>query len=133
MTTYLGGRMTGLSYNEMNDWREEATKLFHQFDIKTINPVVYYNFEMDKNFTDKECILFDLTAVRKSDVILVNLNHDSIGTAIELYEAFKSGIPVIGFNAHDNIHPWMKECCYKICNDLDDAVNYIASYYNGIL
>lgn len=133
MTVYEAGRMTGLSYNEMNDWREEATKLFNQYDIKTINPVTYYNFEMDKNFTDKECMLFDLTAVNKSDIILVNLHYDSIGTAIELYEAYKSNKPVIGFGAHENLHPWMKECCYKICDDLIDAVNYITSYYNGIL
>lgn len=135
MTIYLGGAMQGLTYKEMNDWREQVSLYFNRcnINIKTINPVDFYNFEIDRNFTDKECMLFDLTAVKKSDLLLVNLNHDSIGTAIEMYEAYKSGIPVVGFNAHDNLHPWMKECCYKICNNLENAIEYIANFYETIL
>ena len=133
MTCYMAGAMQNLSHEEMNNWREEATYYLEKHNIKTINPVDYYNFQMEKNFTDKECMLFDLTAVKHSDLILVNLNYDSIGTAIELYDNFKSGRPVIGFGAHENLHPWMRECCFKICDTLTDAVDYIASYYNTIL
>lgn len=136
MTIYLAGAMQGLTCEEMNKWREQADYYFSQAGganrYKTINPVDFYNFTINQNFTDKECMLFDLTAVRKSDVILANLNKDSIGTAIELYESFSKGIPVIGFDAHNNLHPWVKECCFKICNSLEDAITYIKEYYGDI-
>jgi nucleoside 2-deoxyribosyltransferase len=134
MKIYLAGAMSGLTYEEMNNWREEADIKLRRFNIKSINPVSFYNSEIDPTtFTDRECMLFDLVAVKKSDLILVNLNHNSIGTAIELYESYKSGIPVIGFNSIENTHSWMKECCYKICDNLDNAVRYISDYYNRIL
>ena len=125
--------MSGLTFQEMNEWRVEAEIILGEHNIKTINPVLFYNFEMEPNFTDKECMLFDLTAVRNSNVILVNLHKNSVGTAIELFDANGKQIPVIGFNASKDLHPWMRECCYKICDDLYSAVNYIVDYYASFM
>lgn len=67
---------------------------------------------------------FDLRKVRRSDVILVNLNNirKSIGSCIEVYEAYKSNIPVIGFlddklpidELTALIHPWIYFCVDRI-------------------
>jgi nucleoside 2-deoxyribosyltransferase len=135
MKIWLAGKMSGLTYHQMNDWRVIATNLLKNKSdrIHTINPVSYYNFEMDKNeYTEKEIMKFDLQMVKNSDLILVNLeNPDSIGTAIELFSASEVyGIPVIGFGIGDKEpHPWMLLCIDKICNQLNDAVNYIGDYY----
>lgn len=81
--------------------------------------------------------------VKNSDVILVNLNNirRSIGTCIEIYEAFRSDIPVIGFIDEelpieamiDLIHPWIYYCVDRIetgKGSMLSACQYIKEYYN---
>lgn len=133
MTVYLAGPMTGLSFEEMNRWRKKAENLLSQHNIQTINPVKFYNFSMGTNtFTNKECYKFDLTVVRNSNVILVKLDRNSIGTAIELYDATNNRTPVIGFETNDQTHPWMIENTDKLCKTLEDAIDYIVSYYGAV-
>ena len=134
MQCYLGGAMSGLTFNEMNEWRVEAKEQLEDRHIKAINPVVYYNFEMNPDeFTNHECISFDLTAVKHSDVILVNLEHNSIGTAIELFQAHELHIPIVGFNYNNDTHPWIKELVDVFCNNLNEAISYITTYYATIM
>jgi len=134
---YLAGKMSGLTFESMNNWRVEADKLLKDesyTSIHTINPVSFYNFEMSPDsYTDKEVMKFDLKMVADSDVILVNLSDpNSIGTAIELYSAHDIlNKPVIGFGLNNNnpCHPWMKLCLTKECKSLPDAIDYIIDYY----
>jgi len=132
---YLAGAMSNLSFEEMNNWRVKATKLFKQYpdNIHTINPVVHYNFEMDRNsYTDKEVKEFDLYHIKNSNIILVNLDHpNSIGTAIELECASRFwNIPIIAFGGENYfVHPWIKECVIKYCENLEEAVEHIVEYY----
>lgn len=135
-TVYEAGKMSGLTLEQMNNWRIEATELLNLYSnnrIHTINPVDYYNFEMDRNtYTDKEVMEFDLQMVKHSNLILVNLEYpDTIGTAIELFASARIwDIPVIGFGI-DKIdpHPWMKLCLTKTCKTLEEVVIYIVEYY----
>lgn len=130
---YLAGKMSGLTYEEMNAWRVKASMLFegYDYDIHTLNPVDFYNFEMDKNtYTEREVKRFDLGLVRSSDVILVNLDHpNSIGTAIEIHESYDNWkIPVIGFGTTVN-HPWIMVSLDKQCETLEEAVEHIVTFY----
>lgn len=132
---YLAGAMSNLSFEEMNDWRVKATKLFKQYpdNIHTINPVVHYNFEMDSStYTNHEVKEFDLYQVKNSNMILVNLDHpNSIGTAIELECASRFwNIPVIAFGGENYfVHPWVELCLDKRCHSLEEAVEHIIEYY----
>jgi len=103
-------------------------------EVKMINPVEYYNFEMDlTNISEKEIKDFDLTAVRKSDIVLVNFNYpDSIGTAQELQVAEDNHIPIIAFGT-EKAHPWMELNVSKRCTTLEEAVEYIVEFYLPIL
>lgn len=135
MKIFLSGAMSGLDKEQYNSWRIKAEKLFKHYNnsIIVINPATYYNFDMDINsYTDREIREFDLNAVRNSNVVLVNLSTDSIGTSNEEREAEIHNIPIIGFAPHNNIHPWMKEPCNKICDTLQEAVEYIVTYYSEI-
>jgi len=134
---YLAGKMSGLSFDEMNNWRKEITALLKDKTdtskpLNIINPVHYYNFEMDRStYTDKEVMEFDLWAVRNSKLIIVNFDYpDSIGTAIELYEATQKQIPVIAYGGLDvDVHPWIKQCVTKWCETMEDVVEYIVDFY----
>lgn len=131
---YLCGKMSGLTFEAMNNWRVEATKLLNEeifVPIHTINPVDFYNFEMNPNsYTENEIKKFDLHMVKASDLILVNLDFpDSIGTAMELCMAHDVwDKPVIGFGENKS-HPWMELCVSKRCDSLKEAVRYIANFY----
>ncbi len=137
MKAYLAGKMSGLTFEEMNNWRVEASKMLIEKSnnrIHVINPCSYYNFQMDKDtYTEKEVMKFDLNMVKQSNIILVNLKHpDTIGTAIELFGSSEIwDIPVIGFGETIKYpcHPWMKLCLTKECKVLEDAVDYIIDFY----
>lgn len=128
--------MSGLTFEQMNEWRQEAKKLLGD-DFTTINPVEFYNFELDpKTYTDREVKDFDLTAVKSSDIILVNFEYpDTIGTAIEIDRAYSVwDKPVIAYGGDLlKVHPWMRESITKYSDTLIEAVQFIKDYYLPIL
>lgn len=139
MKVYLAGSMSGLSFTQMNAWREKAKEFFSSYDVlvQTFNPCDYYNFENDKllKATDEEIMEFDIyTLVKHSNVILVNLAHPgSIGTAIECHDAKEwFHIPVIAFGTKDEYnktHPWVKAAINKYFTNSEDAIDYIVQFY----
>ena len=146
MKIWLAGKMSGLTFDQMNAWRINATRLLRiasDNKIQTINPCDYYNFKMSPNtYTENEVMEFDLHMVKASDLILVNLeNPNSIGTAIELYYAHDIlNKPVIGYGLNETnlchplnetnlCHPWMKLCLTKECKTLEQAIDYIVNFY----
>ena len=55
---YLAGKMSGLTFEQMNGWRVKASELLtlHNDNIHVENPCSFYNFELDPStFSDKEC------------------------------------------------------------------------------
>jgi len=131
---YLAGKVTGISYEEANTWRINAERLLRissDNQIHTINPVDFYNFNMNPNtYTENEIKKFDLHMVKRSDLTIVNLDFsDSIGTAMEICMAHDVwDKPVIGFGKNKS-HPWMELCITKRCETLEEAVRYIVDYY----
>jgi ACT domain-containing protein len=132
---YEAGKMSGLTLEQMNSWRIKAKELFKQYsdDILTINPVDFYNFEMDRStYTEHEVKFFDLYQVKNSNIILLNLDYpDSIGTAIEVHEAHDNWkIPVIAFGGENVfVHPWIELSITKRCKTLEEAVEHIIEFY----
>lgn len=125
-------------------WRKEASEYFEKYtdNFQTINPTDFYQYGENYHKTDKEIFRFDLRNVDHSDIVLVNLNdiRKSIGSCIEIYEAYKNNIPVIGFIEDDltveeiikQIHPWIYCCVDRIetgKESLYKTINYIIDYY----
>ena len=83
-----------------------------------------------EKITEGEIRRFELYSLKKSDLVLVNFNAPrSIGTAQELAVANENGIPVIGVNEANEIHPWLLECVDKMFDNMSDALFYIENYY----
>ena len=140
LVVYLAGKMSGLTHEEMSEWRTKATNLLIDACCNTYtrvivnNPVEYYNFEEPIHQSEKEVMDFDLHLVQQSDVVLVNLDglDSSIGTSIELYACSKMGIPVIAFGSDKNywaVHPWVSTCISRKEDSLEGAVNYLRDFY----
>ena len=138
---YLAGAMSGLSFEEMNHWRETTKKRLKQmgnlvdYKLSVINPVDFYNFESKNYQSEEEVEDYDLAHVISSDVIIVNLEglNTSVGTIIELHDAnYHHKIPVIALGnkkLYDNLHPWIKRDITRFEENIDDVVMYIKSFY----
>lgn len=138
---YEAGKMSGLTFEEMNNWRVKLKKKllnvaeFANYSITVINPVDFYNFEEKRHQSEKEIEDYDLAHVISSDIIIVNLEglDNSDGTKIEIYEAnYNRKIPVIAFGnrkLYNNLHPWIKNAITRVENSIDEVVKYIKEFY----
>ena len=138
---YTSGAMSGLSLDEMTKWRRNFKnaiifsdyKDYDDFEKKPVffDPTLYYLPTENYHKSEREAMEFDLYNLRRSDLVVVNLNKlDSVGTIMELILAKEYKIPVIAFGAGgQNIHPWISECCTRICDDMREAVNHVIDFY----
>jgi nucleoside 2-deoxyribosyltransferase len=127
--------MSNISPEEASKWRKKAKHLLDVFEINSIDPTYFYNFDLaPPTYTDKEVMEFDLAAVLCSDLILINLDFpDSVGTSVEAFYAYRIlNKPVLGFGKNSNIHPWLQACLVKQFETLESIIEYIASYYKPI-
>lgn len=127
---YLCGPIMDELDHQARDWRLSAmTLLDKQFLL--LDP-------MRRNFKDREVdsaneiVEFDLQDVRDADIILVNYNKASIGTAMEVfYASHNLGKFVVAFSPFDfqNCNPWMVRFCTKILPSLERAAEYINTHF----
>lgn len=140
LVIYECGKMSGLSFDEMNNWRANMKVALIQIaensgcNITVVNPVDYYNLQEVKHQSELEIMNYDLSRVKKSDLLVVNLEglDTSIGSIIECYEAYKSGIPVLAFGSqidYGKLHPWIKCCITRHDKNYRECINYINDFY----
>ena len=140
MTIYLAGKMGGLSDSEMKKWRNllksELEKYSDMANYKTnvVSPCDYFNFNEQRYQSEQEIMKFDLSLVKNSDIVIVNTNglSSSIGSIIEVYEAWKNDIPVIAYDENGDyrtIHPWLKCCITRADSCVIDICEYIKDFY----
>lgn len=140
LTIYLAGEMGGLSDSEMKQWRNllksELEKYSDMANYKTnvVSPCDYFNFNEQRYQSEQEIMKFDLSLVKNSDIVIVNTNglSSSIGSIIEVYEAWKNDIPVIAYDENGDyktIHPWLKCCITRADSCVIDICEYIKYFY----
>ena len=132
---YMAGGMGGLTLEEQMEWRSDIEKKIKFESCSEITyffqPPYYYQPNGTAHRTEREARDFDLYRLKHSDVVIVNFNvPNSIGTAQELAIAHEYRIPVIGLNENnDELHPWLQECCTRICKTREELVNHIVNFY----
>lgn len=122
------------NFDECNQWRLNIKGAISDIDygVAVINPNDHFNFlNSDEYESEREIMEYDLYQVKDSDLIICNFNDPkSIGSACELAIAHEKRIPIIGLNEeHKNIHPWLKEFCIRIFDDIDYLIAYIDRHY----
>ena len=133
LTIYLSGPIMDENAGHAREWRESARAILSP-KFRLLDP-------MRRKFTDRqvdssnEIVEFDLQDVRDADIILVNYNKPSIGTAMEVfYAAHDLGKFVISFSpfSFENCSPWMVKHSTKILNSLEAACSYIDEHFGTI-
>ena len=129
-TVYLSGKMSGLSKEEMSEWREKAADELIEANFNILNPV---NTDFGANASDREIIDSNDYQIRHSDLLLVELYYEqiSIGTICEIVEARRQGKPVIAWGTAYNIvnHPHVRGRITRHFEFLVDAVQYVIENY----
>ncbi len=127
---YLCGPVMDESEGLARAWREVAKRQLGR-DFVMLDP-------LRRNFRDREVdsaneiVEFDLQDVRDADIILVNYNKPSIGTAMEVFHASHNlGKFVVAFSpfTFKDSSPWMVRFCTKILPSLDEALAYIREHF----
>ena len=133
---YLAGKMSGLTFFEMNRWRvvmkEQLTIAASDIcNVRIINPTDYYNFENIRHKSEEEVMDYDLDHVKSSDILIINLDkvQTSPGTIVEIHTAWELGIPVLAFGNNDALHPWIKRMIRRTDDTLEELVDYIKDFY----
>ena len=112
------------------EWRKTAAKKLGRA-FKLLDP-------MRRNFKDREVdsaneiVEFDLQDIRNADLLLVNYNKPSIGTAMEVfYASHNLGKFVVAFSpfTFKDSSPWMVRYCTKILPSLDASIRYIKAHF----
>lgn len=131
---YLCGPILSRSTEEANAWRKLATKrLSKKFTI--LDP-------MRRQFSDSdmlgvnEIVQMDKKDVEEADILLVNYNcarqeTTLCGTAMEMLLAHQLGKYVVAFSdlPVEKRSPWMTYHSTRICDSLEDALNYINKHF----
>lgn len=136
---YLAGPISGLAFDEANDWRSETEAKFAAVGIDSASPLRFKDFLKDElkvkdNYThplatSKGIYTRDKFDVSRSDVILVNFigaEKVSIGTVIELGWADMLNKPVViatDNGIHD--HAMISEIAGYIVGSLDEAIQTV--------
>lgn len=120
-------------------WRDKAKKFFENYypDFEIFSPIDFYDPHNLNYKSEKEAMLYRMTAVQKSGIVLVNLRDldKSLTTSDEILFAYLNRIPVIGFYIDGNlsdIHPQKREQINRIETGkraLTNALDYIVNYY----
>jgi len=134
MKVYLSGGIGGLTFEEANKWRSEATEQLREFGIQVLNPLRGRMFEAEvidnADFNPNELVHRDLRDMRQCDLVLARLDVPSIGTTMEIWHTyFVEHKPVILVSNNRNIqnHPWIQVACTKVFDKQDKAIEYIVT------
>lgn len=137
---YTAGKMAGLSFGEMMDWREKIHKLIKMkadSKIKFIHPPNYFLPGYYPKENEGKVKEWDINQVRNSDIVIVNLDgvNSSAGTHFELsmVDAINSmtdrHIFVVSVGEEENgLHPWIADSIHYRAKSFEDAAEYIVTY-----
>lgn len=131
---YAAGAMTGLTWEQQFEWRDEFAASIHNATNKwhVFNPCLHSSDIKEFEMNERESMEYDLFHLLRSDIVIVNFKYNagSVGTLMEMGAAYTHNIPIIGLNEDDEkLHPWQQEMCLKIFTDYNKMFNYIVNHF----
>ena len=144
---YLAGKMTGLSYQVMKEWRvTAAVKLkaagftiidpTDQIDREEFTKTIHYDRDMGAyNLPATEVVDVNVYHMRRADIILAEFMFQevSLGTVGEVIVAARElHKPVIAWGDNGAVsHAWVRRHLTAHRKQLEDAINFIIDVYRG--
>jgi nucleoside 2-deoxyribosyltransferase len=128
LTLYLAGPINGCTDSEALDWRNAATQaLSESYKIKS---------PMDRDYRGREddnvdaIVYGDLRDIRDADVLLVNAERPSWGTAMETFYAHREKRYVVVV-CPGSVSPWLRFHSAVVCASWDEAFAHLREYHRA--
>lgn len=154
---YLAGPITGLTYDDAQDWRDDAARVLEEHGIEALSPLrgkdylrplgtlddagdmTKSAYAMNKEWplsTPKGITMRDHNDVRNADAVLAYLKGAekvSVGTVMEIAWAFAYRVPsiVVYEDGNPHQHAMINESSGLVLDDLDLAIRCILTIVHG--
>ena len=140
---YLGGRISGLTYDEAIAKRSEAKKVLSKhFDIldplrdktilKTVGKIdrkITKDTVRESEITPKDIVHRDLKDLREADYLLVLTGDEaSFGTMIEWGYMLALGKPIFVVASKD-FGPWQRETATRVEPSIEEICNWLIKFW----
>lgn len=137
-TVYLAGPITGLTYDEGQDWRTTLEVMFRDVGMRALSPLRGKSYlktfgKLEDQYigvhplSDQKGITTrDRNDCMRSDVVIANFlgaERVSIGTVLECAWADAARVPLIVVMEEENVHQhaMIREVAGYVVDNLDDA------------
>lgn len=141
IVAYLAGCMSELlkqgRYDEATGWRIRCKGRFNDVGIKVFDPTKnsLEHYQHPPHYS-KGVVRQNEVFLDKCDILIVNLTlfEESFGTIFEVIDSRKK-MPIIGFGKCEKWMdvPHFKDVFTVICEDEEEAIDYIISMYGGMI
>lgn len=121
---YLAGPINGKSDIECKGWRAIATESLRSFGHEVVDPMSRDYRGIEEEHADA-IVSSDKKDIESCDVVLVNANSPSWGTAMEVVYSIMFGKTVVAFATHANsplFSPWLRLHTHAIYDSLSHAL-----------
>lgn len=134
-TVYLSGKISPGAASTY--YRGKVTQRLRAAGFHTLDPMRGKIKQTGKwsDYNPAELVQRDLQDVMRSTVVLAVIMKDgrrqSFGTPCEIMFANTRHVPVVLVTDDTTLqkHPWVKQLCSRVFDNVDDAVEYIIDYY----
>lgn len=130
---YLAGPINGRTDEECNGWRSVAAEALRGFGHEVLDPMSR-DFRGVEDDHASEIVSGDKEDIESADVVLVNANSPSWGTAMEVMYGISFGKTVIAFATHASvprISPWLRCHTHAIYESLGIAIAAVNGATSG--
>lgn len=123
---YLCGGINNLTDKECKDWREYVKKQMNQKYLYSFLDPTRRDYRGKEKENIGPVVNGDYYDIKNSDIILVNAEKASWGTAMELHHAFVNEKKyVVVFSSVENPSPWLQYHCHFFAKNIDEALSHI--------
>lgn len=134
---YLAGGIVDLTLVGQRKWRSRIKDAIKYGDFELFKNPIFFDstdYHVASLYDNvREVMEFKLNHLRKSDLLVVNFDNIlDIEIAIEISIAKEYKIPIVGLVSGEvcnSSHPWLIECCSKVCSDFKEIVAYVVDFY----
>ena len=124
MKIYLAGPIHGRLDIECKAWRSEAAGVLGVHDIEVVDPM-QHDYRGVEEGAAEDIVVMDKDSIDECDLVLVNANEPSWGTAMEVFYANSIGKDVVAFSNAESISPWLRVHTTAIFGTLPQALSGI--------
>lgn len=119
---YLAGPIHGKTDSECKAWRGQARAALELAGVQLVVDPMDRDYRGREDDNAMRIVTEDKDWIEQCEVVLVNANEPSWGTAMEVMYAISLGKTVIAFTNADSISPWLRCHSHAIFWNLQQAL-----------